>query len=854
MAAATQTPPGDKPASSVDIKASGLTDKSEFSRYAMQLDALAKVRRLATNLGKPVNIPAIMVIGNQSAGKSSLLESISGVTLPHDAKTCTRSLIRITLEEEGPQAFFVEGKKVMARDDLPKAIEDATKALLEGKPFTDKHVNVRVTGAPYRLELIDTPGIIHNSDGDDSNVKLVQDLIQGQIKNSRVIILVVCKANDDVETAVAIQYAKDVDPDRARTIRTFTFCDVRESDLRDKELKARMQQSSAKCDREARSHEDHFVISRDDSGKLLCSEDEITKFQDRFDFRDKPAGELSAVGMQSLRKRLDPILRDLVEQSLPVLLQELKGEEQRYLQELRVVGETDLGPASVLSRVSDGLAETAELIATKWREVHDNADDDTRKIYNSVVNDRPTMLAKTLEMFDPTESPLFQGQRVFKWCMDKVKEGYTIVIDELLDAVVNIVEQAVLKRIADETELFDEGFSHGLRGLFLEFLTETRTSVQEQLHKSLQLSSEFFTKNSHYIDERAEFSSPKKAQELAEFLSTEAGSTDVPDLAPAIRAFFLGRIRSLPEQVVDRLQKHLRLVCKAQHKHFCDAINGVFKTELKQGLLNWVKRLPLHPKITANAREKRDVIDQRRHLKEQMNLYRESCEILYEAGAKLEAPSPATSEAAASASSAARKANGSERLPQFFATIDKPNKEIEDPMELVREIAHLCADGVDPDGEKRLISWVELCSGLRKRGLEFAEGTLRRALFRSIPAGEAWNVEDSRVQLNKAKIEGDAIVVPFVVFNKELLSAEELHAEIKAIVTDRALKESQDETSLAEVAAALRKKGKCFDEEALHRAAKMPFETTLYGGGFPRQGTHTIRHEVKGGESVFQFV
>jgi len=35
----------------------------------------------------------IAVIGNQSAGKSSLIESISGVTLPRSSGTCTRYTI-----------------------------------------------------------------------------------------------------------------------------------------------------------------------------------------------------------------------------------------------------------------------------------------------------------------------------------------------------------------------------------------------------------------------------------------------------------------------------------------------------------------------------------------------------------------------------------------------------------------------------------------------------------------------------------------------------------------------------------------------------------------------------------------
>ena len=37
-----------------------------------------------------IDLPQIAVIGSQSAGKSSLIEAISGITLPRAAGTCTR--------------------------------------------------------------------------------------------------------------------------------------------------------------------------------------------------------------------------------------------------------------------------------------------------------------------------------------------------------------------------------------------------------------------------------------------------------------------------------------------------------------------------------------------------------------------------------------------------------------------------------------------------------------------------------------------------------------------------------------------------------------------------------------------
>lgn len=44
------------------------------------------------SIQRDIDLPLIAVIGSQSAGKSSLIESISGITLPHLSGTCTRYL------------------------------------------------------------------------------------------------------------------------------------------------------------------------------------------------------------------------------------------------------------------------------------------------------------------------------------------------------------------------------------------------------------------------------------------------------------------------------------------------------------------------------------------------------------------------------------------------------------------------------------------------------------------------------------------------------------------------------------------------------------------------------------------
>lgn len=52
---------------------------------------------IAPSVQIDIDLPQIAVIGSQSAGKSSLIESISGITLPRAAGTCTRYYLSPTL-------------------------------------------------------------------------------------------------------------------------------------------------------------------------------------------------------------------------------------------------------------------------------------------------------------------------------------------------------------------------------------------------------------------------------------------------------------------------------------------------------------------------------------------------------------------------------------------------------------------------------------------------------------------------------------------------------------------------------------------------------------------------------------
>jgi ABC-type uncharacterized transport system ATPase subunit len=73
----------------VSKTAGGLVDRS-------QLDKIDKLRRL----GISVALPQVVVVGAQSAGKSSTLESITGFYLPRGATLCTRFATEIICRRE----------------------------------------------------------------------------------------------------------------------------------------------------------------------------------------------------------------------------------------------------------------------------------------------------------------------------------------------------------------------------------------------------------------------------------------------------------------------------------------------------------------------------------------------------------------------------------------------------------------------------------------------------------------------------------------------------------------------------------------------------------------------------------
>ena len=181
-------------------------------------------------------LPSMVVVGGQSSGKSSVLESIVGRDfLPRGSGIVTRRPLVLQLVYSSGSGEFGEfahaqGRKFSNYDDIRREIENETnRSLGGGKAISPLPINLTIT-SPHvpNLTLVDMPGLtkIPIAGQPASIVKDIEDMARKYIEPTNVIILAVSPANADLATSDAIRLASEVDPYGERTIGVLTKIDI----------------------------------------------------------------------------------------------------------------------------------------------------------------------------------------------------------------------------------------------------------------------------------------------------------------------------------------------------------------------------------------------------------------------------------------------------------------------------------------------------------------------------------------------------------------------------------------------------------------------------------------------------
>lgn len=193
-----------------------------------------------------INLPQIVVVGAQSSGKSSVLESLVGKSfLPRGTGIVTRAPLVLHLisppefetESDEPQtrkdcATFLHKPDVVYHDfdKVRKEIESQTEILAgDKKNVTDRAIVLNVyTRRLYNLSFVDLPGLTKVPiAGQPRDIEQkIQSLVLSFIENPNSIILAVVTANTDPATSESLHLAKTVDPEGNRTIAVVTKIDI----------------------------------------------------------------------------------------------------------------------------------------------------------------------------------------------------------------------------------------------------------------------------------------------------------------------------------------------------------------------------------------------------------------------------------------------------------------------------------------------------------------------------------------------------------------------------------------------------------------------------------------------------
>ncbi|XP_006870920.1 PREDICTED: interferon-induced GTP-binding protein Mx2 [Chrysochloris asiatica] len=309
------------------------------------IDLIDSLRALGVE--KDLALPAIAVIGDQSSGKSSVLEALSGVALPRGSGIVTRCPLVLKLKRQPPEYGWkgkISYRNMEHQLDHPNLVEKViwdVQNIIAGQGVGISHelISLEINSPDVPdLTLIDLPGITRVAVGNqplDIGIQ-IKSLIKKYIERQQTINLVVVPCNVDIATTEALSMAREVDPDGDRTIGILT-----KPDLVDKGAEQNI--LNVVYNLTYHLKKGYLIVrcrgQKEITDKLSLAEAtkrEISFFQAHPNFR-----VLLEEGKATVPRVAEKLTAELImhiKKSLPVLECQIKESHQRAIEELRQCG------------------------------------------------------------------------------------------------------------------------------------------------------------------------------------------------------------------------------------------------------------------------------------------------------------------------------------------------------------------------------------------------------------------------------------------------------------------------------------------------------------------------------------
>ena len=213
------------------------------------LDIIDSLR--SQGLSHYVDLPEIIICGDQSAGKSSVLEGISGMSFPTRDGLCTRFATELVLRRRREvsiklsiipgESRFGEDKECLEswqpkasieKEGLGAVTDEAERAMAEPtgtREFYEDILRIELTGPRQpELTMVDLPGLFKSGDNEQSaaDADIVRGMVEKYMNKPRSIILTVVSAKYEFVLQEVTKMAKKADPEGRRTMGLITKPDT----------------------------------------------------------------------------------------------------------------------------------------------------------------------------------------------------------------------------------------------------------------------------------------------------------------------------------------------------------------------------------------------------------------------------------------------------------------------------------------------------------------------------------------------------------------------------------------------------------------------------------------------------
>jgi GTP-binding protein EngB required for normal cell division len=332
-----------------------LVDQLQSRDHAELLSAIDRLRQ--EHIDK-VKIPQIVVCGNQSSGKSSVLEAIAGVAFPIGSGTVTKFATEVILRkssEERRRARIIasserEGNLRRRIEEFERSFDSSTSVdfgrviteagnhLLQLEPnagFWKDWLQIEIIGPSQpHLTLVDLPGIIQYDSDDPENAQKITGLLSTYVENPRTTVLAIIDALNNYQNQGILNIITETARDRTLGVITKTDRLSETDDIQNVISLAKNESVTLRLGWHVLRN-----LSHQDQDRSPARRDELERqFFARRDWSVLPRCD---VGIESLRSKLsDQLLRSITIQ-LPGpdgLIANMRQQLHQCRSELRMLG------------------------------------------------------------------------------------------------------------------------------------------------------------------------------------------------------------------------------------------------------------------------------------------------------------------------------------------------------------------------------------------------------------------------------------------------------------------------------------------------------------------------------------